>query len=152
MHRTYENDDIVVFWNSDKCFHAKKCVEGSPKTFCPGQRPWINLSNAETKEIWQAISRCPSGALSCLYRHNIEVALDRENLRSVAMDNGKEIGECACQIVDGNWNIYHTGVSAEYRGKGIAKRLVYKLLEEAERNEVKVTATCSYAKKMLENE
>ena len=52
-------------------------------------------------------------------------------------------------VVDGNWDIYHTGVSEEYRGKGIAKRLVYKLLEEAERNEVKVTATCSYAKKML---
>lgn len=28
MHRLYANDDISVFWDSDKCFHAKKCVTG----------------------------------------------------------------------------------------------------------------------------
>lgn len=103
---------------------CKKCVSGSPKTSRPGLKPWINLNNAESKEIWQAISMCPSGALSCLYRYNIEVTLDRENCRSVAVDNGKEIGECVYQITDGEWNIYHTGVSLEYQGKGIAKRLV----------------------------
>ena len=150
MHRTYENEDIVVFWNSDKCFHAKRCVNGSPKTFCPGQKPWINLNNVDTKEIWQAISQCPSGALKCLYRHNIDVTIDSQNYRSVATDNGKEIGECAYQPSENGWNIYHTGVSPDYQGKGIAKRLVYKLLEEAERNCVDVIATCSYARKMLE--
>lgn len=149
MHRMYENDDIVVFWDSDKCFHAKRCVNGSPKTFCPGKKPWINLNNAETKEIWQAISQCPSGALTCLYRHNIDVVMDVESCRSVALDNGKEIGECIYQASDGIWNIYHTGVSLDYQGKGIAKRLVFKVLEAAERNNVQVTATCSYAMKML---
>lgn len=78
MHRTYENEDIVFFWNSDKCFHAKRCVNGSPKTFRPGQKPWIKLDRAETKEIWQAISQCPSGALTCLYRHDIDVSIDPE--------------------------------------------------------------------------
>ena len=152
MHRTYENDDIVVFWNSDKCFHSRRCVNGSPKTFCPGQKPWINLNNAETKEIWQAISQCPSGALTCLYRHDIDVTFDQESNRSIALDNGKEIGECDYQITDDVWNIYHTGVSSAYQGKGIAKRLVYKVLEEAERSNAKVTATCSYARKILESD
>ena len=150
MHRLYENDDIAVFWNSDKCFHAKKCVGGSPKTFCPGQKPWINLHNAETKEIWQAISKCPSGALTCVYRHNIDVSLDLQRNRSVATDNGKEIGECDYEVIDSRWNIYHTEVSPEYGGKGIAKRLVYKVIEAAERNCVNVMATCSYARKVLE--
>lgn len=150
MHRTYENEDIVVFWNSDKCFHAKRCVNGSPKTFCPGKKPWINLNNAEAKEIWQAISQCPSGALSCLYRHGIDVTMDREKYRSIATDNGKEIGECVYETSENGWNIYHTGVSPQYEGKGIAKRLVYKVIEAAERNCVNITATCSYARKVLE--
>jgi len=29
MHRLYEQGDIVVFWNSEKCRHAKRCVNGS---------------------------------------------------------------------------------------------------------------------------
>lgn len=118
MHRTYENEDIVVFWNSDKCFHAKRCVNGSPKTFCPGQKPWINLNNAETKEIWRAISQCPSGALTCLYRHGIDVTIDLENHRSIATDNGKEIGECVYETSVNGWNIYHTGVLQNIREKG----------------------------------
>ncbi len=150
MHRMYENEDIVVFWNSDKCIHARRCVDGSPKTFCPGQKPWVNLGNAETKEIWQAISNCPSGALTCLYRHGIDVIFDAGNSRSVAIEGEKEVGECVYQESENGWNIYHTGVSAGYQGKGIAKRLVYKLLEEAEHSGVNVTATCSYARKVLE--
>ncbi len=150
MHRTYENEDIVVFWNSDKCFHAKRCVNGSPKTFCPGQKPWIKLDRAETKEIWQAISQCPSGALTCLYRHDIDVSIDPENFRSIATYKGKEIGECDYQVAESGYNIYHTAVSPDHQGKGIAKRLVYKVLEQAERDCVNVTATCSYARKVME--
>ncbi len=56
--------------------------------------------------------------------------------------NGKEIGECDYSTTESGWNIYHTGVSSDYQGKGIAKRLVYKVLEEAERNCVNVSATC----------
>ncbi len=101
------------------------------------------------QEIWQAISQCSSGALSCLYRHGIDVVQDAENSRSIAIDNGKEIGECDYQVTENSWNIYHTGVSLNYQGKGIAKRLVYKVIEAAERNCVDVTATCSYVRKLL---
>ncbi len=152
MHRLYENDDIAVFWNSDKCFHAKRCVHGSPKTFDPKRKPWIDLRHAETKEIWQAISECPSGALSCIYRHNINVVMDPENCRSIAMDGDKIIGECEYQVTEKGWNIYHTGVRPEYGGKGIAKRLVYKVLEEAERSCAGTMASCSYARKILDEE
>ena len=47
--------------------------------------------------------------------------------------DGKEIGECDFKLVDGRWNIYHTEVEALHQGKGVAKRLVFKVLEAAER-------------------
>ena len=150
MHRIYENEDLVVFWNSEKCFHAKKCVTGSPKTFNINRKPWINLDGADNKEVWQAIEKCPSGALRCLYRHNIDVKADIEKRRSVAYDGDKLVGECDFEESDGVWNIYHTEVLPEYEGKGIAKRLVYRIIEESERNKVRLEATCSYARKVIE--
>ncbi len=150
MHRLYESEDLVVFWNSEKCFHAKRCVHGSPKTFDPKRKPWIDLRNAESKEIWQAISKCPSGALTCIYRHDIRVVIDADKCRSIAYDGDKEVGECNYKATENGWTIYHTGVNPDYQGKGIAKRLVYKVIEEAERNCVELQATCSYAKKVLE--
>ncbi len=59
MHRLYETNDIVVFWNSGKCRHAKKCVTGSPQTFDITRRPWIDVTIAPTAEIWQTVSSCP---------------------------------------------------------------------------------------------
>ncbi len=149
MHRIYENNDIVVFWNSEKCFHSKRCVTGSPLTFDPKRKPWIDLSLDKNSNIWQAIESCPSGALSCVYRHGIDVRMDADNLRSVAYDKGIEVGECDYSTEDSGISIYHTGVDPAYEGKGIAKRLVYSILEYAERNKTEVTATCSYAKKII---
>ena len=150
MHRTYENEDLVVFWNSEKCRHAKECVHGSPDTFNPAKKPWIQLGRAENKEVWQAISKCPSGALSCIYRHGITVTMDAENSRSLAFDGDQQIGECEYDKADGDFCIYHTAVREEYKGKGIARRLVYKVIEQAERECMNITATCSYAKKVLQ--
>ena len=149
MHRVYENDDIVVFWNSEKCFHAKKCVTGSPKTFDITRKPWINVNLADNTEIWQTIEKCPSGALGVLFRHGINVEMDLANNRSVAFDGDKEIGECDYDISADGWIIYHTGVNTGYEGKGIAKRLVYKVLEAAEKSKTGVDATCSYALKII---
>ena len=149
MHRLYENEDIVVFWNSDKCFHSKKCVTGSPKTFDINRKPWIDVTLADNAEIWQTIGKCPSGALGVAYRHGIDVVMDSENHRSVALDGDKEIGECDYDVTENGWNIYHTEVSAGYEGKGIAKRLVYKVIEAAEKNKASIDATCSYALKVI---
>ena len=149
MHRMYENDDIVVFWDSEKCFHSRRCVTGSPLTFDPTRKPWIDLSKDKNSNIWQAIESCPSGALGCAYRHDIDVKMDAEGSRSVAYDGDKEIGECVYSTDGNGICIYHTGVDPAYEGKGIAKRLVYRILEHAERNKLEVSATCSYAKKVI---
>lgn len=150
MHRIYESEDITVFWDSDKCRHAKECVHGSPGAFDPMRRPWIDLNKADTAEVWQAIAKCPSGALSCVYNHNIRIKLDGSGLCSAAYDNGRRIGECDYCEDDDSWVIYHTEVLPEFGGKGIAKRLVYKIVEEAEKRKKTVIPTCSYAVKILE--
>ncbi len=149
MHRTYENEDITVFWDSEKCRHARKCVEGNPNVFDINRRPWIDLSKAATAGIWQVIEGCPTGALTCIYNHDIKVAFDEDNMRSAAYDNNRKIGECDYQATPDGWVIYHTEVDLEYSSKGIAKRLVYKITEEAERRKIPVIPTCSYAVKVL---
>ena len=145
MHRLYETEEITVFWDSDRCRHAKMCVTGCPEVFEFGRRPWIILSNGDTAKIWQAISRCPSGALSITYNHDVKVELDEENNRSIALLDGNIIGECDYSDECDSREIYHTHVLPEYGGKGIAKRLVYKVLEAAERNKKNIIPTCSYA-------
>ena len=152
MHRLYEYGDIAVFWDSEKCRHAKRCVTGSPKTFDFDRRPWIDLTNAPTMKIWQTIEKCPTKALTCVYTQGVKVELDIENCRSLALSDDGQVGECDFKMTDEGWVIYHTEVAAEYGGKGIAKRLVYKLLEAAERKSVKVIPTCSYAVKLLAGE
>lgn len=149
MHRLYENGDISVFWDSDKCRHAKECVNGCPEAFNIMRKPWIDISKAPTAKVWQAVSRCPSGALTCIYNHEVRIEYDRENLRSVAFYADKKIGECDYEENENIWIIYHTEVDEIYTGKGIAKRLVYKLIQEAERSKKAIDATCSYAAKIL---
>ena len=149
MHRLYENNDIAVFWDSEKCRHAKRCVTLSPKTFDITRRPWIDVGLAPTAEIWKAISECPTGALTCVYTHGVRIELDEDSCRAVAFDGDKKIGECCYDVTKDGWNIYHTFVSPEYEGKGIAKRLVYKVVEAAEKSKANVIPTCSFAVKTL---
>ncbi|MBQ9305951.1 (4Fe-4S)-binding protein [Butyrivibrio sp.] len=109
MHRLYETDDISVFWNSDKCRHARKCVTGCPGVFDFKRKPWIDLSQDETQRIWKTIKQCPSGALDIIYNHEVMVKLDKDNNRSIAVDkDGKIIGECDYQESADIITIYHT--------------------------------------------
>ena len=149
MHRLYENSDITVFWDSEKCRHAKECVHGSPGVFDVNRKPWINLEGGSNPEIWKAISKCPSGALSCVYNHGIRIDFDEAHCRSVAYDGDKEIGECGYRVAADTWTIIHTEVEPDYGGKKTAKRLVYKVVEEAERRKLTVVPLCSYAVKVL---
>ena len=149
MHRIYENNEIAVFWNSDKCIHSGKCFQGSPKTFDPGRKPWIQLGLADNPEVWQTVEQCPSGALTIQSRLGVDVVMEADKRRSAAYDGDHLVGECDYRVTESGWLIYHTEVDQDYGGRGIAKRLVYSVLEAAERNKVNVSATCSYAVKIL---
>ncbi len=149
MHRMYENEDIAVFWDSGKCRHARKCVGGSPRTFDPTKKPWIDLTKAPTSEVWKAVSECPTGALTCIYRHDIDITISKDGYKSEAYAGEKKAGECLYLVTPDGWNIYHTEVLPEYQNKGIAKRLVYKVVEAAEREKANIIPTCPYAVKIL---
>ena len=149
MHRLYENEDITVFWDSEKCRHARECVHGSPRVFDFQRKPWIDLKQAPNAEIWETVGKCPSGALSIIYNNGIEIRLESENGRSAAYDGERLIGECDYQETGEELRIVHTEVIPEYGGKGIAKRLVYKVTEAAEKSHKTVVPFCSYAAKVL---
>lgn len=48
-------------------------------------------------------------------------------------------------------NVNHTYVNPKYRGKGIAKKLIEKLVEMSRNNELKILASCPYVKAELSN-
>ena len=60
-YKTYENEDIQVFWKPRICQHAGECARGNYNVFNPQRRPWIDLSQAPATEIADIIDRCPSG-------------------------------------------------------------------------------------------
>ena len=149
MHRSYVTEDITIFWDSDKCRHARMCVSGSPKVFEFGRRPWIKPENGSSREIWETVKKCPSGALDIIYNHDVTIEFDEAGHCSAAFLDGKQIGECDYEDTGDAFNIYHTEVDSEHGGKGIAKRLVYRVFEEAERRGRGVIPTCSYAANIL---
>ena len=149
MHRTYMKDELVVFWDSEKCYHARRCVGSSAKIFDPKRRPWIDLSQADMPEIWDCVSKCPSGALTCAYTHGIDVRFEGEACRSAAYDGEKQVGVCLYREGPDGWSIVSTRVDPAYEGQGIAKRLVYSVTEAAERRKAAVIPVCSYAVKLL---
>ena len=80
----------------------------------------------------------------------MNIVFEEEARRSAAYDGERQIGECEFSLSGGAWVIAHTGVRPEYGGKGIARELVGKVIEEARARKVKVVPVCSYAKKMME--
>lgn len=148
-YKTYKNNDIEVFWNPRICQHAGKCVRGNAKVFDAKRRPWVDVSQAPVSEIARVIDQCPSGALQYVFNNKIRIEFDEENDRSLAYDGSRIIGECVFSN-DGNiWMISHTGVRKEYEGRGIARHLVQKVIDEARIRKVKILPLCPYAQKMM---
>ena len=66
-------------------------------------------------------------------------------------ENGKIIAEITFKEVEkGIYNIEHTFVDESLRGQGIASKLVEEAVKEIKEKGGKVEATCSYAKKWIE--
>ena len=61
--RTYENDDIIVYWHADRCQKAKQCLMGSWQAFDLSRRPWVDVNAIPAKELAEIIDRCPTKAL-----------------------------------------------------------------------------------------
>ncbi len=150
MHRLYENEDITVFWDSDRCFHARRCISGAPMVFNFARKPWVDLSKGKNPVIWKTVKLCPSKALDIVYNHGVRGIFDEENRRSLALDGERIVGECDYDDDKVSFTIVHTEVDPAYSDKGIAKRLVFKVAEAAEKRKRKVVPVCSYAEKVLD--
>ena len=59
----YQNDEIKVSYDLNRCIHAGECVKGLREVFDPQKKPWIQPDNASAEEIADVIERCPTGAL-----------------------------------------------------------------------------------------
>jgi len=77
----------------------------------------------------------------------------KENSRIYSLDdNGKVVAEITFyESENGIFIIEHTFADESLRGQGIAGKLVEMAVEEIKKRGGKVEATCSYAKKWLEN-
>lgn len=62
--KEYSNEEITIVWQSGKCIHSGNCVRNLSPVFRPKEQPWIQLEHASTQDIRDAVSKCPSGALS----------------------------------------------------------------------------------------
>ncbi len=82
-------------------------------------------------------------------KEQIDVVFEEECNRSAAYIDGKQIGECEINVLGDVWTITHTGVRPEYGGRGIAKKLVLKVIESARAKNAKIMPLCSYADKLM---
>ena len=81
----------------------------------------------------------------------VRIEFNREQKRAIAFDEDALVGECTFEENDNVWNINHTFVNGNYQGQGIARNLVNIVIENAQKENKKLIADCSYAAKILEN-
>ena len=60
-----------------------------------------------------------------------EISIEFKDNKSVAFVGDSEIGVCEFNVLDDKWVIVHTEVNSNYRGSGIAKKLLDRVVAEA---------------------
>lgn len=60
----YTGKDVTILWKPHLCIHSKRCWQGLPGVFKPGERPWIVADGADAQRVIDQVGQCPSGALS----------------------------------------------------------------------------------------
>lgn len=77
----------------------------------------------------------------------IRTVYEEAENKVVAYDDDVDIGECTYSQSEGLWIIDHTFVDDEYKGRGIGKKLVKKLVDEGRKQDIKIFPLCPFAKK-----
>ncbi len=80
----------------------------------------------------------------------VKIEFKIEQNKALAYDDKLEIGICEFIENENTWNIIHTVVDNNYRGQGIARKLVDSVIENAKKYNKNLIAECSYAQKVLE--
>ena len=77
------------------------------------------------------------------------IRFEKKKNRSAAYDGKVLAGFCEFEIEGSIWKITHTIVEEKYGGRGIAKKLVQKVIKKARRKKVRIKPICSYAEHMM---
>jgi uncharacterized Fe-S cluster protein YjdI len=83
MEKRYSNKDITIVWKPDVCIHSTLCWRGLIKVFNPRERPWIDMSGADTEAIIAQVEKCPSGALSWHRNQAAEAASEQVEVETI---------------------------------------------------------------------
>ena len=120
MKRQYKNDDITVFWDSDKCIFAGICDGQLPQVFNPIKRPWVNLDGADAETIKRVIDQCPTGALS------YEVPGKKPDTVTIkVIKNGPYKITGKCQLLDSTGKVLDAGNAFALCGCGASKKMPF---------------------------
>ncbi|MGB6228497.1 MAG: CDGSH iron-sulfur domain-containing protein, partial [Litorimonas sp.] len=59
-----EGDDVRLYFDGQRCIHARYCVSGAPETFVGGvEGDWLYPDRTETGHLVHVAKQCPSGAI-----------------------------------------------------------------------------------------
>lgn len=71
----------------------------------------------------------------------------------VVNEAGKEMGQMIYENHDNNRiHVTHTFTNKEFQGQGLAGKLLDQMVEKAEKENKKITTTCSYVERKFEQE
>ncbi|MDT7829907.1 GNAT family N-acetyltransferase [Pricia sp. S334] len=82
----------------------------------------------------------------------METTISERDSKGFAMvrEDGKRAGTMTYSIAGENYIIIdHTEVDPAFKGKGIGKQLLYKIVEMAREKEIKITPLCPFANAMF---
>ncbi|MBV7269833.1 (4Fe-4S)-binding protein [Winogradskyella luteola] len=111
--KEYNNGDVTVVWEAEKCIHSAICVKNSPQVFQPKDRPWIKIDAASTEEIVETVKKCPSGALS-YYMTN------EDDKTSQSLETKVEVLENGPLLVYGTLKVTHKDGNEETKNRTTA--------------------------------
>lgn len=60
----YTNGEVTVVWKPEFCHHSGRCVTQLPSVFNLKERPWVNMTGADSLTIIDQVHKCPTGALT----------------------------------------------------------------------------------------
>ena len=81
----------------------------------------------------------------------INIVFESDKNRMAAYDGDKNIGECSFKVNGNVWEANHTYVDSNYKGQGIAKKLLEELVKNAREQGVKILPVCSFVVKEFNN-
>ncbi len=112
--KEYSNGEVTVVWKPELCIHSAKCVHSLPEVFKPKERPWIQTENSQTQNIIDAVSNCPSGALS-YFMNNAETK--NSDSEKISESTKVEVVENGPLMVHGLINLSHPDGRTEEKSK-----------------------------------